>query len=388
MIEFLTKRFIKEPDRLHDPVTRAAYGTLVSVVAIIFNILLFGAKFIIGTMAGSVSITADAVNNLTDAGSALLLFVGFKLANTRPAPDRPFGHGRIEYITGLVVSVLIILTGFELGRSSVEKLIHPQPIEFSWLAVTVLALAILVKLYMGAFTRRIAKKIDSSAMEATAADYTTDAVSTGVALLCMLIFRFFGRNLDAVGGIVVALLILRTGIESAKETLLQLLGQKPDAELVARVEELVMSFPEICGLHDLIIHDYGPGRLFISLHAEVDGSGNIYALHDTMDCAMNLLDKELGCESVIHMDPIDLNDAELAAKRGEVTAIVTAIDPALKMHDFRMVPGPTHTNLIFDVLVPFRFSMTDEELRARISDEVKKLYPDHFCVIKVDKAYA
>ena len=313
MIELLAKRFIPNYERKNDPVVRASYGTLISVTAIVFNVLLFAAKFLIGKAVSSVSITADAVNNLADAGSALLLLLGFRLANRKPDPDHPFGHGRIEYLAGLVVSVLIILTAWELGKSSVLKLIHPERLDFSWPAVIVLALAIGVKFYMSAFTGKTARALDSSAMMATAQDYKSDCISTAVVLACLLLFRFTGLNADGLGGLLVALLILKTGIESVKDTLAPLLGQKPDEELVARVEEIVLAFPEIIGVHDMVIHDYGPGRLHISLHAEVDGSDDIYVLHDAMDRAMLALDAKLGGESVIHMDPVDIHNAELMA---------------------------------------------------------------------------
>ena len=387
MIELLARLFIPDRQNTADPRVRAAYGTLCSVTAIGFNVLLFLAKFLIGRAAGSVSITADAVNNLTDALSAVLLLLGFGLANRKPSPDQPFGHGRIEYVSGLIVAGLIVVTGAELARSGVAKILRPEALEFSWLAAGVLALAIAVKLYMAAFTRRVAHKIDSSAMRATAADYLTDSVSTAVVLACLLLYRFFRWNLDAWGGAAVSLLILKTGVDAARETLSQLLGRKPDPALVARVEEIVSKFPEITGVHDMIIHDYGPGRLYISLHAEVDGSGNVYALHDAMDRAMVALDARLGCESVIHMDPVDTRNARVNALRAETEAVAAELDGALRVHDFREVPGPTHTNLIFDVLAPFGFRLSDDELRRDLSARVKERHPECFCVIKVDRAY-
>ena len=387
MIELLAKTFIKNRDDGNAPAVRAAYGTLCSLVAIAFNVLLFAAKFLIGKAAGSVAITADAVNNLTDALSSVLVLLGFRLSNKKPDPDHPFGHGRIEYVAGLVVAGLILMTGTSLLSSAVEKLRSPEAIECSVAAVTVLALSIAVKFYMAAFTSRIGKKIESSAMEATAADYRSDSISTAVVLLCMLIFRFTGRNFDAVGGMVVALLILKTGIEEAKNTLSPLLGEKPDPALPRRVEEIVCAFPEVVGIHDLIVHDYGPGRLYISVHAEVDGTRDVFVLHDAMDRAMLALDAALGCESVIHMDPVDLYNEELNSYKNTVAEIVTGIDPVLRMHDFRMVPGPTHTNLVFDVLAPMGYALSDGELTDAIKAQVSARYEHTFCVIKVDKAY-
>lgn len=388
MIELLAKAFIKNRENTEDPNVRGAYGTLCAVVAIVMNILLFGAKYLIGKAAASVAITADAVNNLTDAGSSALVLMGFRLSNKKPNPEHPFGHGRIEYVAGLVVSGLILMTGTSLLGSGIEKLRSPESIEFSLAAVMVLALSIAVKFYMASFTSRIGKKIESSAMGATAADYRSDSISTAVVLLCMLVFRFTGKNIDAFGAIAVALLILKTGVEEAKNTISPLLGEKPDAELVKRVEEIACSFPEIIGIHDLVVHDYGPGRLYISLHGEVDGRGDIFVLHDAMDRAMMKLDEELGCESVIHMDPVDLHDEKLNAFRELVREVVENIDGDLKIHDFRMIPGPTHTNLVFDVLAPAGYKLSDEELKAQISRGVKEKTDNTFCVIKVDTAYA
>ena len=387
MIELLAKTFIKNRDDPNAPAVRSAYGTLCSLVAIGFNVLLFAAKFLIGKAAGSVAITADAVNNLTDALSSVLVLLGFRLSNKKPDPDHPFGHGRIEYVAGLVVAGLILMTGTSLLSSAVEKLRQPEAIECSVAAVAVLALSIAVKFYMAGFTSRIGKRIGSSAMEATAADYRSDSISTAVVLLCMLIFRFTGRNFDAVGGIVVALLILKTGVEEAKNTLSPLLGEKPDPALPQRVEEIVCAFPEVVGIHDLIVHDYGPGRLYISVHAEVDGTKDVFVLHDAMDRAMLALDGALGCESVIHMDPVDLYNEELNGYKKTVAEIVTAVDPVLRMHDFRMVPGPTHTNLVFDVLAPMGYALSDAELTDAIKRQVSERYENTFCVIKVDKAY-
>lgn len=388
MIELLAKTFIPNRENTAEPAVRSAYGTLCSVAAIVMNVLLFAAKYIIGKAAASVAITADAVNNLTDALSSVLVLLGFRLSNKKPDPDHPFGHGRIEYVAGLVVAGLILMTGASLLTDSVEKLRHPEAIEFSVAALIVLLLSIAVKFYMAAFTARIGKKIESSAMEATAADYRSDSVSTTVVLLCMLLFRFTGKNLDAVGGMIVALLILKTGVEEAKNTLSPLLGEKADAALAEKVEEIVCAYDEVVGIHDLIIHDYGPGRLFVSVHAEVDGTKDVFVLHDAMDRAMMELDEKLSCESVIHMDPVDLYNEELNAYRESVKEIVTAIDPVLRMHDFRMVPGPTHTNLVFDVLTPAGYALSDAELVGEINRRVKAQYAHTFCVIKVDKAYA
>lgn len=387
MIDFFAKRFIKDDQNYGDARVRTAYGTLCSIAAIAFNVLLFAAKEFIGILTGSVAIMADAFNNLADAGSAVLMLVGFKFANAKPAPDRPFGHGRIEYITGLIVSALILVAAVELGRSSVVKIITPEAVTFSWVAVLILVLSIAVKFYMAHFTRSIADKIDSSAMRATAADYTSDTLSTFVVLVCTLLYRAFGLNLDGWGGALVSLFILWAGVGSAKETLLQLLGTTPDPKLVKQIEDIVLSYDNIVGIHDLVVHDYGPGRLMVSLHAEVPGNLNVFTVHDVIDQAMAELDQKLGCESVIHMDPICTDDEAVVAMRKRVAAIAAEVDARITIHDFRMVTGPTHTNVIFDAVIPHNFEHSDEEAAAAISDRITAEYPNVFAVIKIDKPY-
>lgn len=388
MIELLARLFIRDHKNIQDPRVRTAYGTLVSVTAILFNLLLSAAKFIIGTLAGSVSITADAVNNLSDAGSSLLMLLGFRFAGKKPEPDHPFGHGRIEYVMGLVVAAIILYAGIDTLRSAIERIIHPEALEYSWAAVIVLVLSILVKVYMSAYHKKTGTRIGSSTMIMAGKDALTDTISTALALACLLLFRFTGVNLDAYAGLIVAFLLLKTGFEGGKETLSQLMGQKADPEAVERVKEIVLAYPEIMDIHDLIIHDYGPGRFHVSLHAEVDGGGDIYALHEAMDKAMMELDHKLGCLSVIHMDPIDTKNEQLAAVREEVRTVLEAIDPVLTFHDFRMVPGPHFSNLIFDVVEPFNYRMTDLELKKAICDAVKRIHPNFNCVIQIDKPFS
>ena len=388
MIELLARLCIKDYKNTGDARVRAGYGTLCSVTAIVLNLLLSGAKFVVGTLAGSVAISADALNNFSDAASSLLILLGFRFAGKKPDPDHPFGHGRIEYVVGLVVAALILVAGAEAGRSAVSHILHPEPLEFSWAAVLVLALSIAVKLYMSYFDRRIGRRIESSTLLMAGADARTDTVSTFLTLFCLLLYRFLHWNLDAWAGLFVSLLILKTGYDGAKETLSELLGRKADPALAGQAAEIVRSFPEIVGIHDLIIHDYGPGRLFVTLHAEVDGSGDIYALHDAIDRAEAALDARLGCQAVIHMDPVDTRDAGVAALRADAEAVLRALDPALSLHDFRVVPGPTHTNLIFDVLVPFSCKVPDAELLRAIRAGVREKHGECLCVIRLDRAYA
>ena len=387
MIELLAKAFIKDYKNYTSPAVRNRYGVLCSAVGIGFNLLLSLAKFVIGLLAGSVVIIADAVNNLSDAGASIVMTGGFMLAGQQADREHPFGHGRIEYLAGLVVAVLILFAGFETLRSAVLHIWHPAELLFSWLGVGVLLLSIAVKLYMYYYLRRIASRIDSPAMRATASDSLTDSISTVVALLCLLLFRFADINVDAYGGLLVSLLILKAGIDAAREQLNRLLGSPAAPEMVQRIEEIVLSYPEILGIHDLVVHDYGPGRLMASLHAEVDGNGDIYALHDAVELAADALLAQLGCEAVIHMDPIDMQNEELAALKEEVAETVRSIDPVLQMHDFRMVPGPTHTNLIFDVLMPFGFRLSAEQLKTEINTQVQAVHPTFNCIITVDTSY-
>ncbi len=386
MISILSKIFIKDANDFTSPAIRRAYGTLCSIVGIFLNILMFAGKYIAGTIANSVSITADAFNNLSDAGSSIITLFGFRLAGRKPDPDHPFGHGRIEYLSGLAVSLLILLMGFELMKSSVTKLIHPEPVEASLLAGGIMVASILIKVYMAFYNKSIGKKIDSAAMAAVAADSLSDTISTLVVLISMILSKFIDFPIDAVAGIFVAILILKTGIESVRDTVAPLLGQAPDPELVKQIETIVMKQEHIVGIHDFIVHDYGPGRLFVSLHAEVPGDVDIFELHDEIDNAEFELRDAIGCEPTIHMDPIDLNNEHLAELKEKVAQILKEYDESLTFHDFRMVPGETHTNLIFDVVVPAKYKKPNEqvnrELREIIHNEI-----DCLAVIMVEQSY-
>lgn len=387
MIELLARLFIRNSRHTDDPRVRTAYGMLCSAVAITLNILLAAAKFVVGTLAGSVSITADAMNNLSDVGSGALTLVGFRLSGKKPDLEHPFGHGRIEYVMGLVIAGIILYAGIDALRGAAGKLLHPEAMEFTWAAVAVLVLSILVKIYMSVFYRRIGRKIGSTAMEMSGADALNDTISTALTLVCLLVYKFTGLDLDAYAGIVVAVLLLKTGYEGGKETLGQLLGQRPSAELAEKVRQIVLSYPEVLAIHDLVIHDYGPGRCHVSLHAEVDGEGNIYELHEAIDHAMSELDHKLGCFSVIHMDPVDTKNERLAEMREETVQLLRSIDPVLSLHDFRMVPGKHRTNLVFDVLVPFGYKLSDEDVRKAVRAAVEERHPDCRCIIQIDKSY-
>ena len=387
MIEFLARVFIRHRDGLSPSALRQAYGQLCGAVGIGLNLLLFVGKLFAGTISGSIAITADAFNNLSDAGSSVVTLLGFRLAGRKPDPEHPFGHGRMEYISGLAVAGLILLMGVELGKSSLKKILSPEEIVSSPLVLAILAVSVAVKLYMFYYNRSIGKKIKSAAMSATATDSLSDAVSTTAVLIATLVGQLTGLNIDGWVGLLVALFILFSAYKAAKETLSPLLGQTPDPEFVDRIEQIVLSYPEVLNIHDLIVHDYGPGRMMISLHAEVSADGDLLQLHDVIDNAEHRLKKELGCMAVIHMDPIITNDAHTDALRMAVAEKVKSIDPRLTIHDFRTVPGSTHTNLIFDVVVPYDVKLTADEVRRRIGALVKELDENYFAVVQVDNSY-
>lgn len=387
MISLFAKLFIKNNTDYADPNVRQSYGTLCSVWGIFLNIILFAVKFFAGILTGSIAITADSFNNLGDAGSSVITLVGFRLSSQKPDPDHPFGHGRFEYISGLFVSVAILLMGVELAKSSFSKIVNPEPIESNAVAIFILVISVIVKLYMSFYNRIIAKKISSSSMKATAADSISDAVSTFVVLCVTVISPCFSFSIDGYAGFLVALFILWTGFNSIKETISPLLGQSPDAEFVEKVERMVLSYNEVTSIHDLVVHDYGPGRLMISLHAEVPSSMDIMIAHDVIDNIEKNVSEELGCHCVIHMDPIDVDDDFTNSLRISVGSLASEIDKRITIHDFRCVKGHTHTNLIFDAVVPFECKITDAEFKEKMSDLVKRIDPNYRCVIIIDKSY-
>ena len=383
MIRFLARHFIKDSENISSPAVRRAYGILCGCVGIGLNLLLFAGKLLAGILSRSIAVTADAVNNLSDAGSSVVTL----LAAQAPDQDHPFGHGRLEYISGLVVSMVILLMGAELGKTSLEKILHPEPVDFSPLAAGILCASILVKLYMVLYNRRIGRRIQSAAMAATAADSLSDCLATATVLLGALAGHFWNLQIDGWCGAAVALFILWSGFGAARETVNPLLGQPPSPEFVARIRDLVRAQPGIIGIHDLIVHDYGPGRRILSLHAEVPASGDILELHDVVDALERQLNEELGCLATIHMDPVVNDGGATSEARERVQAVVRVIDPAISIHDFRMVPGPVHTKLIFDAEVPYRFALTDQEVRRRIQSAVRALDENWSAVVEVEKSY-
>lgn len=387
MVGLLAKILIKDTKDMSSPEARQKYGMLCGSAGIFFNVLLALGKFLAGLLSGSIAIMADAANNLSDAGSSLIVLFGFKMAGQKPDPDHPFGHGRIEYVSGLVVSMLIIFMAFELLKSSIDTIIHPGEITFEPVILVILIASILVKFYMFLYNRNYGRKIHSEAMLATSMDSLSDMGATAVVLVSMLVSYYTDIQIDGICGVLVALLIFYAGFNSAKETINPLLGQPPEPEFVKRIEEIVLEAEDIVGIHDLIVHNYGPGRVMISLHAEVPVDGDILALHDMIDNVEHRLKSELLCPAVIHMDPVSTKDAETMELKKVVTDIVHEIDPVLSIHDFRVVKGPTHTNLIFDMVVPFDFPMPDVDVADKVQNKIWKYNPVYFAVIEIDKAY-
>ena len=387
MITLLSGIFIKNRDQTENGEVRRAYGMLCSLVGIGLNVLLFAGKYLAGVISGSIAITADAFNNLSDAGSSFITLVGFKFSGMKADAGHPFGHGRIEYISGFVVSMIIILMGAELFKSSVEKILHPEPVAAGTLSMAILVASIAVKLYMCLYNRSIGKKIGSEAMKATAMDSLSDSAATTAVLLSMGVTYVTGKNIDGWCGLLVAGFVLYAGYSAARDTLNPLLGEPPSAEFVEEIKSTVMAHPEILGIHDLVVHDYGPGRRMISLHGEVSGDCDIFEIHDVIDRIEKELNQKLGCESVIHMDPIEVNNKTVEETKAVLVNRLKERYPEISIHDFRMVQGPTHTNLIFDAVVPFGFPLSNDEVREGIERLVDETWENYFAVVQVEQSY-
>lgn len=388
MVNFLVRLFVKNSEQTHLPEVRSRYGVLSGGVGIALNLCLFAAKFLAGLLASSIAITADAFNNLSDAGSSVVTLVGFRMACAPADSEHPFGHGRIEYVSGLAVSVAILLVGVELGKSSVEKILHPEAIQFSTLSMGILAVSVAVKLWMCWFNRSLGNRIGSTAMRATAMDSLTDAVATAAVSAGTVIGHLSGLLLDGWIGLLVAAFILYTGYHTAKDSLSPLLGQTPDPEFVEQIAQTVMKHDEVIGMHDLIVHDYGPGRRMISLHAEMPCTMDVLVMHDATDLLELELRHKFNCEVTIHMDPIEVNNQAITEMRKRLIELVQGIDPVLSIHDFRMVWGKSHTNLIFDLLVPYQFSMTNAEVSKLVQERVRQMEDgQYFAVVKVEQAF-
>lgn len=385
MITLLEHFFIRNTMSIHEK--REWYGILCGIVGVILNLILFGFKSFAGFISGSVAIMADAVNNLSDAGSSIITLIGFKLAGQKPDSEHPFGHGRFEYLAGFLVSALILAMGFSLLKESVVKIFHPTPMEFSTTIVIILVASILVKAYMAFYNLSVGNKIDSTAIKATAKDSLGDCMATGAVLFATLFSHFQGINLDSYCGVLVSLLIFYAGYSPLKETLDSLLGAMPDDGYAEDMKKKVETYdPHIVGVHDMMIHDYGPGRRVVSLHVEVPADGDMLALHDIIDNLEKDLGREFQCVATIHMDPVLINDERVNSLKQQVTRLVEQIYPGINIHDFRVVFGETHTNIIFDMVVPFSCTYSDEELKHLSEGFVKEnIGEQYFVVVEIDR---
>lgn len=387
MLKFFLRRFIPDYENTADMAVRRRYGTVAGVTGIILNLLLFAGKLTAGLLAGAISIVADAFNNLTDAASSVVTVAGFRLAGQKPDADHPFGHGRIEYLSGLLVSLVILLVGVELGISSVKKIITPAQTHFSLLTAVILAASILIKLLMAALNNHLARRIQSQALKAVAVDSRSDAVATAAVLVGLLVSHFTSLPLDGWFGVLVALFILKAGFGSVKATLDPLLGQAPEPEMVAAIEELILAHDQILGIHDLIIHDYGPGRRMMSVHAEVSADDDLVAVHDIIDHVERRLSEQFQLSAVIHMDPIQVGNPLVDGLRELCARLARELHPSLTIHDFRITSGPLHTNLIFDVVVPYEVPLTEDEVKRALSEQLSAVSSSYRAVIDVDRSH-
>lgn len=387
MTTLLLKLFVKDYENVKNPTVRMKYGFLGSAVSILVNIVLSCSKYIIGTLTHSVAITADAINNLSDAASSIVTLFSFKMANRKPDKEHPFGHGRIEYVAALIVGALVELMGYELIKSSVNKILHPETVVFSYAAVAVLVLSILGKIWMGLFNQKLGIKINSPAMTAVAADSLSDTAATAISLLALIISKFTALPLDGYMGIIVSLFILKSGFEILKESVAIILGAPPSKELVDELVAFILDFEEILGIHDLVIHSYGASRIFGTVHTEISADGDFISAHETADTIERKVKEKFGIELVVHLDPILTNDERITSLQKMVNDELSAIDSRLSMHDFRVVDGPTRTNLIFDIVVPHKFPMTDEQLKTQLSEKISEIDTRYSLVIEIDNDY-
>lgn len=387
MTRLLVKLFVKNREATGVPEVRAAYGKLSGVVGIVCNVLLFGVKFFLGTITASVAITADAFNNLGDASSGIVSFLGFKMASRPADKEHPYGHARYEYLAGLTVCVLILVIGVELFKESFAKILNPKPVQFSWITIGVLTLAIAVKLWLAAFNRTLGKQINSQTLLATAMDSRNDVIATGTVILATVLSHLTKLELDGYMGLGVAVFIFYSGVNLVKETLDPILGKAADEEQVKEIEKRIMGYPGVFGTHDLMIHDYGPGRQFGSVHVEVAAEEDVLKSHDMVDNIERDFLREFNMHLIVHMDPIITKDESVKNMRHWLSQEVKKVHPELTIHDLRLVPGTTHTNVIFDCVIPHGLDRSDEEMKEAIDKRVKQTYPNYFCVITVDHSY-
>ncbi|MBE6745985.1 MAG: cation transporter [Ruminococcaceae bacterium] len=387
MSELLLRLFIKNYNDTRSPEVRKSYGILSGTMGIVLNIVLCIGKFIVGALSNSIAITADAFNNLSDAGSSVVTLFGFKLSSKKPDKDHPFGHGRYEYISALIVSFIVLIMGFELITSSVDKIRNPEDVTFSIPTLTVLLLSIGGKIWLALFNRKLGKKIDSPALSAVVTDSIGDTVATTASLLSIVITHFTKINIDGYIGIIVACFVLYAGYGILKDTISPLLGEPPDKEIVKQLVEYITSYDDVMGIHDLVLHNYGANSIFGTVHVEVSVDSDIVQIHDTIDCIEQEVYERLGIHLVIHLDPLVFNDEKVNSLRSMVVGIVTDIDERLKIHDFRVVDGPTHTNMIFDLVVPYDFRYTNSEITEIVKSRVSEIDSSYYVVMLVETDY-
>lgn len=385
MTGLLIKLFVKNSEDILNPDVRKKYGTLSGGVGIVCNILLFVCKVITGIVSSSISVIADAFNNLSDAASSIITIIGFKLADKPADNEHPYGHGRYEYLSGLLIAFLIIMTAVELLKSSVDKIFSATEVEFSVFSLVILVLSIGVKFWMALFNKKIGRKLSASAMLATAADSLSDCIATGAVLISLIVGHIFNINIDGYTGVLVALFVFKAGFDAANDTLKPLLGQAPDPEFVRALENSVLEDNKIKGIHDLHIHDYGPGRVVVSLHAEIPAEMNVMEAHDIIDSTEDKIKKKYKCDISIHMDPVETENEKVNELKSVVGNIINEISPRLNFHDFRITQGPLRTNIIFDLEVPFGFDMKDSDIIKEISKKIKAIDESYYVVIQVDK---
>lgn len=388
LTKLLIKLFVKNSDNTKNPDVRAGYGNLSGIVGIFLNLCLFTAKLVAGILSASISVIADAFNNLSDAGSSVVTFLGFKLANRPADKEHPFGHGRYEYITGLGISVFILLVGIELLKSSFEKILNPEAVtELSIISIGILVASVVIKMWMFFFNKFLSKKIDSAALKATSLDSFTDSIATTIVLVGLIISNYIGINIDGYLGLAVAIFILFTGINTFRESLSPLLGNPPSTEFVNEIRETVLQDDMIVGIHDLMVHDYGPGRCYISLHAEIPCDEDILKAHDAIDLVEKTLERKYSCMATIHMDPIASNDEYTTELRENVANKMCEINPEFSIHDFRIVKGDTHTNVIFDMVVPYKCKLDDSQVKAEAKEKIRCIDPKLIPVMHIDRSY-
>ena len=387
MNTFLFRTFIRDWENTKEPAVRDAYGKLAGIVGILSNAVLCLMKIAVGLLSGSIAIVADGVNNLADGGSAVITLLGFKLASMPEDEEHPYGHARYEYLSGLAVSFIIILVGFELLKSSVDKILHPTPLDFSWTVVLVLVLAIAIKIWQACFNISAGRRIDSVALMATGADSRNDVISTTAVLISLLVGHFAQIQLDGYVGVLVALFIMWSGISLVRETISPLLGEAPDPELVQQIESLAMSYDGVLGIHDLEVHNYGPGKIFASIHIEVDAAVDVMISHDLVDNIEHRLRDELSINITAHMDPIALNDPNREPVARIIAQTMGKLPGILSFHDLRLVPGPTHTNVIFDVVISTDCDLTEQEITRVFNEAITNYNSSFFAVVDVDRNY-